>query len=185
MRPGQTGPQAGGKNMTDRTCCVTGHREIPADKWEETRRALALEIDRAIEDGYVCFLSGFAEGADMLFASLVLDRQKSHPEIRLEAAIPFRGRIQTLQRTPETAALLEGCSEVHVLSERYSPGVYSHRNRFMIGHSRRVLAVYDGRQTGGTFSTIQTALKFGRELRIIATGDLDALPQPSPSARKN
>ena len=74
---------------------------------------------------------------------------------------------------------------MHVLSKRYSPGVYSHRNRFMIGRSQRVLAIYDGRQSGGTFSTIQMALKFGRELRIIATGDLDALPQPSPSARRN
>ena len=55
----------------------------------------------------------------------------------------------------------------------------------MIGRSQRVLAIYDGRQSGGTFSTIQMALKFGRELRIIATGDLDALPQPSPSARRN
>ncbi len=43
----------------------------------------------------------------------------------------------------------------------------------MIDRSQRVLAVYDGRQSGGTFSAIQLVLKSGRELRTISP----ALPQ--------
>ena len=62
----------------------------------------------------------------------MLERARSFPQIRLEGAIPFRGRIQTLRRSPESCALLDGCSQLHILSERYSPGVYSYRNRFMI-----------------------------------------------------
>lgn len=156
--------------MKEKTCCVTGHRDIPADRLPQVRQVLAKEIDRAIEDGFTCFLTGFAEGADQLFAQLVLERAEYFPQIRLEGAIPFRGRIQSLRRSPDACALLDGCSELHVLSERYSPGVYSYRNRFMIERSERVLAVYDGRQTGGTYSTILMALKYGRELHTIACG---------------
>ena len=137
--------------MKEKTCCITGHREIPAGRAAYVERALALEIDRAIEDGFTCFLTGFAEGTDQ----------------------PFAGRIQTLRRSPESCALLDGCSQLHILSERYSPGVYSYRNRFMIDRSQRVLAVYDGRQSGGTFSALQLVLKSGRELRTISP----ALPQ--------
>lgn len=161
------------ETMKEKTCCITGHREIPAGRAAYVERALALEIDRAIEDGFTCFLTGFAEGTDQLFARLVLERARSFPQIRLEGAIPFRGRIQTLRRSPESCALLDGCSQLHILSERYSPGVYSYRNRFMIDRSQRVLAVYDGRQSGGTFSAIQLVLKSGRELRTISP----ALPQ--------
>ena len=63
--------------MKEKTCCITGHREIPAGRAAYVERALALEIDRAIEDGFTCFLTGFAEGTDQLFARLVLERARS------------------------------------------------------------------------------------------------------------
>ena len=167
--------------MQEKTCCITGHREIPAQVLPYVSRMLGLEIDRAIEDGFTCFLTGFAEGADQLFAGIVLNRAKTFPFIRLEGAIPFRGRVQTLRRSHDSCALLDGCAELHILSEAYSPGVYSHRNRFMIERSQRVLAVYDGRQSGGTYSTILTALKFGRELHTIsACGPAGGNPRTPP-----
>ena len=65
--------------------------------------------------------------------------------------------------------------------------MYSHRNRFMIERSQRVLAVYDGRQSGGTYSTILTALKFGRELHTIsACGPAGGNPRtPPPCGRQS
>lgn len=41
------------------------------------------------------------------------------------------------------------------------------RNRFMVLQSRRVIAVYDGRERGGTLSTIRCAQRQNREVRII------------------
>lgn len=45
-----------------KTCCVTGHRDIPAEQVEEVKRALWREIEKAIADGFTRFLSGFAQG---------------------------------------------------------------------------------------------------------------------------
>lgn len=52
--------------MAEKTCGVTGHRDIPDDQIESVKHSLRLEIDKAIADGYTTFLSGFAEGADQL-----------------------------------------------------------------------------------------------------------------------
>ena len=46
-------------------------------------------------------------------------------------------------------------SDVVVIREEYQPSVYSHRNRYMVEHSDRVIAVYDGREKGGTAGTIR------------------------------
>ena len=42
--------------------------------------------------------------------------------------------------------MLESCADIVVIREEYQPSVYSHRNRYMVEHSDRVIAVYDGRE---------------------------------------
>ena len=41
------------------------------------------------------------------------------------------------------------------------------RNRYMVNRSQRVIAVYDGRNYGGTFHTMRYAQSLGRDIRII------------------
>lgn len=53
--------------------------------------------------------------------------------------------------------MLEACHDVVVIQEEYQPSVYSHRNRYMVEHSNRVIAVYDGREKGRTVRTIRFA----------------------------
>lgn len=72
-----------------KTCCVTGHRDIPAGKLPEITAALSAEIDRAIAEGYDSFFSGFAEGIDLLFARLVAQKGREHPSLHLLAAHPL------------------------------------------------------------------------------------------------
>ena len=62
--------------MEQKICGVTGHREIPAEYMEQAEQDLRREIEKAIADGYTYFISGFADGADQLFARIVLKRQK-------------------------------------------------------------------------------------------------------------
>ena len=45
-----------------------------------------------------------------------------------------------------TYEMLEACADVVVMQEKCHPSVYSHRNRYMVEHSDRVIAVYDGRE---------------------------------------
>jgi len=73
--------------MEEKTCCVTGHREIPEAYVEEIRDALMREIRQAVRDGYTRFLSGFAEGPDLWFAEIVAQLCGDNPALRLEAGI--------------------------------------------------------------------------------------------------
>jgi len=68
--------------------------------------------------------------------------------------------------------MLEVCSDVVVIREEYLPSVYSHRNRYMVEHSDRVIAVYDGREKGSTGSSIRFAHVLKKELREISVGEV-------------
>lgn len=151
--------------MDSKTCCVTGHRDIPASKIDAVKYSLYREIQAAIADGYARFISGFADGSDLLFAAIVAEEKQRNPALFLEAAIPYRGRMQTPNR--EFQRLLLVCDQVR---ESYIPSCYMERNRYMVDHSQRVIAVYDGRKYGGTFSTIRYASAIGRDVRTIWFG---------------
>ena len=45
-------------------------------------------------------------------------------------------------------------------------------NRYMVEHSDRVIAVYDGRETGGTAKTIRFTHRMKKELREIPVGEI-------------
>ena len=62
--------------MKEKVCGVTGHREIPAEYMEQAEQGLLREIEKAIADGYTYFISGFADGADQLFAGIVGKSQR-------------------------------------------------------------------------------------------------------------
>ena len=81
--------------METKVCCVTGHRDIPAERISYVEQELRREVRAAIEDGYTRFISGFAEGTDLMFAAIVAEEMEHHPELFLEAAIPYAGRIKT------------------------------------------------------------------------------------------
>ena len=140
----------------DHTCCVTGHRDIPAEKIAYVQSQLYQELLRAIQSGYTHFISGFASGADLIFAGLVAGLKKEYP-ITLEAAIPYPGRMSTPD--PLFQHLLESCDLVRIHTSHYSKGCYMVRNRYMVDHSALLIAVHDGRHSGGTAATLQYAYR--------------------------
>lgn len=145
-----------------KTCCVTGHRDIPAEQADRIRELLRQEILVAIGDGYTHFISGFAAGADLLFAELVAELKAAYP-ITLEAAIPYPGRMKTPDETFQR--LIRCCDVVKIHSDSYSKECYMRRNRYMVDQSQRVIAVYDGRPTGGTAATVRYAK--GKDVRVV------------------
>lgn len=108
--------------MNKKTCCVTGHRDIPAERIADVEQALRWEILAAIEDGYTRFVSGFAEGTDLMFAALVAEQMESHPELFLEAAIPYAGRMKT--KNKQFHELLLACNGVKVVCREYAPSCF-------------------------------------------------------------
>ena len=146
----------------EKTCCVTGHRDIPAEQMDRIQELLRGEILAAIKDSYTRFISGFAAGADLLFAEIVVALKEIYP-ITLEAAIPYPGRM----KTPDKAfqRLIRCCDVVKIHSDSYSKDCYMRRNRYMVNQSQRVIAVYDGRSTGGTAATVRYAK--GKDVRVV------------------
>ena len=151
--------------MKEKTCCITGHREIPVQKIADIERALRQQIQAAIAEGYTRFLSGFAEGADLLFAAIVAEQKKCRPDLYLEAVIPYAGRMKT--KNPQFHELLQACNRRKVICSAYVPGCFQQRNRYLVEQSQRVIAVYDGRYYGGTRFTMGYAYLLGREVRGI------------------
>lgn len=164
--------QTGGRQIQKKTCCVTGHRNLPQKEINRVKTALRREIEKAVNDGFTHFMSGFAEGVDQYFAEIVLEMRKSNPVLELVAVIPYQKRLDNLREKKRIYEMLENCAEVVVIREEYQPSVYSHRNRYMVEHSDRVIAVYDGREKGGTAGTIRFTHTLKRELREIPVGKI-------------
>ena len=149
--------------MAEKTCCVTGHRIISAARISYVEQELRREVQTAIDDGYTRFISGFADGTDLIFAAIVAEEKKRHPELSLEAAIPYAGRLKTRDR--RFHELLRACDGIKVVCQTYIPSCFMQRNRYMAGQAHRVIAVYDGRPTGGTATTVRYAK--GKEVRVV------------------
>jgi len=146
-------------------CSVTGHRHIPEGKMDGVYKRLSEEILAATSDGYNYFISGFADGVDLLFAEIIGDIKQGDSNIFLEAALPYTNRINS--RNPKVKELLKQCDVIHTVSDKYNPGCFIKRNQYMADQSQRLIAVYDGRSTGGTFNTIVFARSREIELKVI------------------
>ena len=158
--------------MEKKVCCVTGHSDLPQDQINSIKTSLLFEIEKAVADGFTCFMSGFAEGVDQYFAEMVIEKKKGDQSLELVAVIPYQKRLDNLRAREQTYEMLEACRDVIVIREEYRPSVYSHRNRYMVEHSDRVIAVYDGREKGGTVRTIRFAHQMRKELREIPVGEI-------------
>lgn len=113
--------------MMGKTCCVTGHRDIPEDKRAYVETELKKEVLSAIEDGYTRFISGFAEGVDLIFAAIVAELKAQGRPVFLEAAIPHAERLKNKNQLFQK--LIAACDGVNVLCDSYSRGCYFARNR--------------------------------------------------------
>ena len=151
--------------MDEKTYCVTGHREIPDDQIAYVKEELRRQVQTAIKDGYTRFISSFAQGVDLLFAAIVAEEKQIHPNLFLEAAIPYAARLKTKDKNFHT--LLESCNGIKIECEKYNPSCFMQRNRYMVNESQRVIAVYDGRESGGTLFAMRYAHVLEREIHII------------------
>ena len=159
--------------MTEKTCCVTGHRDIPAEQIDAVKYALRREIIKAFSDGYTEFMTGFSFGAFPYFSFLVVTLQEDFPNLRLIAVLPYRKRVDSLESREQTKALLHACADVVVIQEEYRPNVYAKRNRYMVDRSSLLIAVYDGIPQGGTLNPLSYAM--GKGVRTVI------LPVVSPA----
>jgi uncharacterized phage-like protein YoqJ len=151
------------------TCCFTGHRPQKLHQEEkEVREGLEAAVRQAYTDGYRCFISGMAMGVDLWAGEAVIKLKSLYPDVLLIAAIPYPGQEKHFPREWKEmyAEVLSGCDHAEILSEEYRKGVFALRDRWMVDHSSRIIAVYNG-EPGGTALTIAYAKREGLELKGI------------------
>ena len=76
------------KDFRARTCCFTGHREIPFLRRHHIAKVLKQELEKLIEQGVIYFGAGGALGFDTMAAQTVLSLKSKHPEIKLILVLP-------------------------------------------------------------------------------------------------
>lgn len=148
-------------------CCFTGHRPEKLDQPEEVVKAtLEKAILQAIDDGLTVFISGMARGVDIWAAEIVLRLRSEGFHIRLICASPYKGfeKSWKMEWQDRYNAILEAADLVRFISPGYSRSCFQKRNEWMVNHSARVIAAYNG-EPGGTKNTIEYANK--REIPII------------------
>jgi len=160
------------------TCAFTGHRpqSFPfkfneeSDEALEIKRRLREEIEQAITDDYIIFLSGAALGVDTWAALIVLElRERYYPFIRLELVLPCLGQeSKWSKKAKETYAhLLDNADAVTRTSrETYFDGCMKIRNELMVMRSNRLIAVWNNKPSG-TGQTVRMAHKQGLDVKVI------------------
>lgn len=146
--------------------CFTGHRpeKLNMSK-DKIKSALLNEIIKAIDDEFKVFISGMARGVDMWAAEIILELKDEYPDIKLIAAVPFEGfeLKWSTSNQKQYHYLLNQADLVKYVCPNFSYSSYQIRNKWMVDHSARVIAVWNGKKSG-TKNTIDYANRCGIEL---------------------
>ena len=157
-------------------CCFTGHRPEKLNVPEvEVKAWLEKQIDQAITDGFVTFISGCAMGVDIWAGQIVLERKSVNPDIHLITAVPWPGfaRRWNEEWKKQYDDLIRRSDLMVNVCEHYHKGVFQQRNEWMVDRSNRVIAFYNG-SAGGTWNTIEYAQRKGIEICVFETAGGEA-----------
>ncbi len=148
--------------------CFTGHRPEKLTRPErQVLKDLEAAIKEAIVDGHNVFISGMAPGVDIWAAEIVLRLRDKGADIKLICASPFEGFEK---RWPEWEgrynAIMEKADLVRFICKGNIRGLHQIRNVWMVDHSARVIAVFNGEKSG-TKNTIDYANRVGVAIKYI------------------
>lgn len=142
----------------------TGHRpdKLKGGYSDETFNLLVKVIKEAIIiEEPTEIISGFALGFDLAFASAAIELN-----IPVTAAVPFDGQesIWPLKSREQYKNLIEKCKKIIVVSNgAYAAWKLHKRNEWIVNNSDKILCLYDGCQSGGTFNCLKYATKQNKD----------------------
>jgi uncharacterized phage-like protein YoqJ len=148
-------------------CAFTGHRPEKLNRSEsEVKAGLKDAIEQSIADGFLVFFSGMARGVDLWAAEIVLEEKQRNRNIQLVCVIPYEGfeRRWSVNWQNLYHSVLNRADFVRFVGEQYSPNIFQRRNEWMVDHTTRLIAVYNG-TPGGTRNTIEYAR--AKNVRIV------------------
>lgn len=148
------------------TCCFTGHRKIPKEKYPQIEERLKAEIEKLIKKGVVYFGAGGALGFDTLCATTVLKLRTFYPQIRLVLVLPCKEQSKgwNSEDIEKYEWIKLQADKVTILSPHYYNGCMHQRNRHLVDNSSYCIC-YLTNSVGGTAYTVEYAKRQG--LKII------------------
>lgn len=179
-----------------KTVCFTGHRPkdiIKTNPYDETSRNqyqklvdyTVTRINALIDQGYINFISGGAQGFDQLAFWAVNKAKKDHPDIQNIVYIPFIGQESRWAKTGlfsqhEYQLMLNRADDTYVCSDNIDTTDYKatikalfHRNECMVNDSSYVLGLYYKSEKellygkGGTASCLRYARNNNKTTELI------------------
>ena len=150
--------------------------EVGDPKANAIKQALGKSIRKEIEAGKTTFISGMDEGVGLWAAEEVLSLKKDFPDIRLVAALAFRGQDEVMSATNRKRyqSILEkadgviekGWKPSKKAGEDFDPA-YNSRSKLMQSISGSSIVVHDGRKFGRTAQYLKDLPRRLHEERII------------------
>ena len=165
-------------NIREKTCFLSGHRDIPKERYPEIQKQIEQAAEHLIAEGVHYFGVGGAMGFDTLAALTVLKLRQRHPGVRLVLILPcqdhdFSWPGEDREIFQKIAAEAD---KVVYTSERYTSGCMYKRNRHMAEQSGWCICYLD-RATGGTAYTVSYAQSVGVKVINLAEEYADESPR--------
>ena len=155
--------------MKEKTCCFTGHRELPEEQLPQLKQTLFKVIVRLASQGVTRFACGGALGFDTLAAQMVLMVKEAFPQIELLLILPCKTQEKYWPKEDQEIyrEILARADRVVFVSETYTQGCMQKRNRLLVEGSS-VCVCYCTKKQGGTLYTVRYARQKGLNLINLA-----------------
>lgn len=137
----------------------TGHRPERLSKIIADEDKFRQEIRNQLEACHCTMLySGMAQGVDQIFAQ---EAQKL--DIPVICCFPYKRNRFHL----DELSIMDKALDVRFISEQYSKSCFAKRDIYMVDNCERLLAVWDGIKSGGTWITIDYAMRSGKDISFV------------------
>ena len=155
--------------MKEKTCCFTGHRDLPKEQFCNLLQKTLNTMEQLIEQGYDCFKAGGALGFDTLCALAVLILRLKYPHIQLHLVLPFPQQAErwSPKEQERYEKIKQQADQIIYTYPHYTPDCFHKRNRQLVDNSSACIC-YLTKPAGGTAYTVDYATKNGLKLYNIA-----------------
>lgn len=154
---------------------LTGHRperlgypELDFETSTEWRNVIDWLKEKILELGITDAYCGMATGCDIAYGIAVMELNNEawvykidRPKIKLHCILPCKNYNNKISWH---RILKEAADEWVELSEEFYRGCDNVRDQYMVDHSDKLFAIWDGIESGGVWSTIRKAQKKGLDI---------------------